>query len=321
MFADYGDEEFVFSLPGYPSVTKTGAELSAADASVDFVSSSTNTISVTPSALDFGSLQSPYTQPVVKTVTVKNTDTVSITLNQPASTDYIIGALSDATLDPGENATFTVQPKDGLAVGSHDTTISVSGSGGVSAAVAVSFAVTAAQVTPPAPVDPPKEDDSRPRPSYDDSDDDDYVYQPSATQRTPAPTHTLKKGDGYYDTMRGKAVELRLYADWAVPGYTTGTAAEKIRKLFEKWFSNQIRAIHFDQDGKWEKPVKIAAKIDLAGIDTTKMVFYYYDPKKNSFRKLEAPAYWIDANGYLRFTTEYAGEIVISEDALVKRWN
>jgi hypothetical protein len=63
----------------------------------------------------------------------------------------------------------------------------------------------------------------------------------------------------------------------------------------------------------------VAAKVDLAGMDTTKLVLYAYDPKANSYRKLAAPAYWIDANGYLRFTTSYAGDIIIAQGELEKR--
>jgi len=32
-----------------------------------------------------------------------------------------------------------------------------------------------------------------------------------------------------------------------------------------------------------------------------------------------AASYWIDKNGYLRFTTELAGDIVISEGALKRK--
>ncbi|MDR2908541.1 MAG: Ig-like domain-containing protein [Oscillospiraceae bacterium] len=171
-------------------------------------------------------------------------------------------------------------------------------------------------VTVKAKPEPPKP--TPPRPSYNDSDDDDNDDSPYTPPRAPTPTHTLRKGDGYYDTMRGRAVELRLYADLPVLGYTSSTAADNIQKLFEKYFSNKIRVIHFDQPGKWEKPVKIAAKIDLAGMDTTRLVFYAYDREANSYRRIASPAYWIDANGYLRFTTEFAGDIVISEGELTK---
>jgi hypothetical protein len=240
MFADYSDEEFVFSLPGYPSVTKTGAELSAAGASVDFVA------------------------------------------NNPA----------------------------------------------------------------PVPDPNPAPKPSRPNPSYDRSDDD-SSYTPAPTPveqwmsaanlRNPS-RDTLRfgvrasvwdalTGKYYHDSLRNGVVEVRAYfddpglftRDAYVSGWVSGTSVTSIRSLFEKYFSNKIRTIHFDQSGKWENPIKIAAKIDFAGIDTTKLVFYSYDSTTNSYRRLEAPAYRIDANGYLRFTTEYAGEIIISEGGLEKR--
>jgi len=49
------------------------------------------------------------------------------------------------------------------------------------------------------------------------------------------------------------------------------------------------------------------------------LYFYSYDKKANSYKRIEKPAYWIDKNGYLRFTTEYAGEIIISEGALERK--
>jgi hypothetical protein len=77
--------------------------------------------------------------------------------------------------------------------------------------------------------------------------------------------------------------------------------------------------IHFDQSGQWEQAISVAAKVDLTGMDTKRLYFYAYDPKKNSYRRISAPEYWIDANGYLRFKTEYAGDIIISEESLIKR--
>ena len=56
-----------------------------------------------------------------------------ITLNQPAAENYEIGVLSQTRLQPGETATFTVQPKSGLATGNYKETIHISGSDGTSA--------------------------------------------------------------------------------------------------------------------------------------------------------------------------------------------
>jgi len=47
--------------------------------------------------------------------------------------------------------------------------------------------------------------------------------------------------------------------------------------------------------------------------------FYSYDKKTNSYKRIEKPAYWIDKNGYLRFTTEMAGDIIISEGSLERK--
>ena len=92
----------------------------------------------------FGSLATPYTQPAAQTVTITNTGTGTVTLTQPTSTKYDIGALSTTTLAAGGTATFTVCPKAGLAVGNHNETITINGTGGASAMVSASFVVTAA---------------------------------------------------------------------------------------------------------------------------------------------------------------------------------
>ena len=99
---------------------------------------------ISASALtSFGSLEAGYTTlPTAQTVTVTNTGSGSVTLNQPSATDYIIGTLSTTNLAPGESTTFTVQPKAGLSVGNHDATITVTGSIGANATVNASFAVT-----------------------------------------------------------------------------------------------------------------------------------------------------------------------------------
>jgi uncharacterized protein YcfL len=127
--------------------------------------------------------------------------------------------------------------------------------------------------------------------------------------------------------MAANAVQVRVYIDEPslftkdayLSGWVSGAEVSNTRAIFEKWFQNKIRVLHFDQSGVWERPVEVAAKIDLAGMDTTQLYFYAFDPKANSYRRIEATDYWIDANGYLRFQTGYAGEIIISEGELAKR--
>ena len=99
-------------------------------------------ISADPSTLDFGSATEGYSSaPAAQTVTITNTGNQTITLNQPTATDFNIGTLSTTDLAAGGTATFTVQPKTGLTTGSHSETLTISGSNGVSAQVALSFTV------------------------------------------------------------------------------------------------------------------------------------------------------------------------------------
>ena len=100
-------------------------------------------ISADPSALDFGSAMEGYSSaPAAQTVTITNTGNQTITLNQPTATDFNIGTLSTTDLSAGGTATFTVQPKTGLTAGNHSETLTISGSNGASAQVAISFTVT-----------------------------------------------------------------------------------------------------------------------------------------------------------------------------------
>jgi len=130
-----------------------------------------------------------------------------------------------------------------------------------------------------------------------------------------------------HDTMDGNNVQVRLYIDEPgkltkdamVSGYVKGAEVDSVRKIYEKWFNNKVRVIHFDQQADWEQPVGVAARVDLAGMDDKKLYFYSYDKKTNTYRRIEKPAYWIDKNGYLHFDTPYAGDIIISENPLEKK--
>lgn len=101
-------------------------------------------ISADPSTLDFGSATEGYSSaPAAQTVTITNTGNQTINLNQPRATDFNIDTLSTTELTAGGTATFTVQPKTGLAAGSHSETLTISGSNGTSASVTLAFTVTA----------------------------------------------------------------------------------------------------------------------------------------------------------------------------------
>ena len=100
-------------------------------------------ITADATVLNFGSAYTGYTQPAAQTVTVENTGNQPVTLNQPSSTDsFVVGNLTDTELVAGETATFTVQPKAGLSVGTYSDTITVSDTNNnVTSSITASFTV------------------------------------------------------------------------------------------------------------------------------------------------------------------------------------
>lgn len=99
-------------------------------------------ISADTTPLDFGSVYIGYTQPTAKTVTITNTGNQPLTLTQPGSTSsFDVGTLSTTSLPVNGTATFTVQPKAGLAVGTYSENISISDSGHVTLSIPVTFTV------------------------------------------------------------------------------------------------------------------------------------------------------------------------------------
>ncbi len=83
-------------------------------------------MSVSPEELKFGKVSQNYTEsPQAETVTVENTGNIAIELIQPVLENYEIGELSKTVLQPGDKATFTVQPKVGLNTGNYDSKIDI----------------------------------------------------------------------------------------------------------------------------------------------------------------------------------------------------
>ena len=111
------------------------------------VTARTYNISATPETLDFGSVNAGYTTaPTAQTVTITNTGNQSVTVDLPTSTNYTITAgtgftSGTATITQNGTAQFTVQPKTGLAAGSYNETLAISGDNDVGATVGLSFTV------------------------------------------------------------------------------------------------------------------------------------------------------------------------------------
>ena len=110
------------------------------------VTQSAYSISADTTALNFGSVYTGYTQPAAQTVTVKNTGNRQVMVTLPTANDFIITAGTgftngSASIEPSGTATFTVQPKAGLAVGTYSENITVSGTGGATVTITASFTV------------------------------------------------------------------------------------------------------------------------------------------------------------------------------------
>ena len=79
-------------------------------------------------------------------MTIENTGNQTVTVTLPTSTNYIITAGTGFTngsssINPNGTATFTVQPKAGLAVGTYSENITVSGAGGATVTITANFTV------------------------------------------------------------------------------------------------------------------------------------------------------------------------------------
>ena len=113
------------------------------------VTQSAYSISADTTALNFGSVYTGYAQPAAKEVTITNTGNRPQTLTLTASTgSFEVGTLTKTQLAAGEKATFTVQPKAGLAVGTYSENITVSGTGGATVTIPASFTVEQRDNTP-----------------------------------------------------------------------------------------------------------------------------------------------------------------------------
>ena len=100
------------------------------------------TIAASPVTLDFGSKTVNYTTaPAAQTVTITNTGNSSITgYTVSGNTNFDVTYTSGA-IPAGGNATFTVQPKTGLAVNTYEETLTITTTESSKAEVKVRFAV------------------------------------------------------------------------------------------------------------------------------------------------------------------------------------
>ncbi len=138
-----------------------------------------------------------------------------------------------------------------------------------------------------------------------------------------------------FDTVKGNMVVSRITADptklaAAIPEATAlslglhidqqnDKAVQQVADLFERNFDNKVVAFVFDQKSPLPVNVGVAAKLDLSPLNTSSLVFYAYDNTKNTYARVVASSYFIDANGYTHFTTPMGGSVVVTDSTLIKK--
>jgi hypothetical protein len=96
-------------------------------------------------------------------------------------------------------------------------------------------------------------------------------------------------------------------------------AANMTTQHFEQHFpGSNVRVVDFDQTEPWEQNVRKAARVDFAGVNTQNLHFYSYNRSTNRYTPIQT-GYQFDANGYIHFSSELAGSIVIADRSLTGR--
>lgn len=130
----------------------------------------------------------------------------------------------------------------------------------------------------------------------------------------------------YHDTVKDNAVQVRVTipqpelaaSDLLLSGYVNGARVEQMQAICKRWFQNKIVVVSLLQQGEFGQPVRVAALVDLTGMDTANLRFYTYDRASNTYKQLSGTDYTVDGQGYLHFTTSYGGDILICEGEIQK---
>ena len=127
------------------------------------------------------------------------------------------------------------------------------------------------------------------------------------------------------DQIVGNKVVSRFYIDPAKAANLTGSInltvkvdardTKAVADAFKKYYSNEIAVISLGQKGAYGMDMRLAVKVDLSKLNADKLVFNVYDSAANTYAPIAAPAYYIDANGYLHFSTPVGGNIIITDQA------
>ena len=191
-------------------------------------------ITAEPLKLDFGTLTEGYT-PASQTVTITNNGNQPLTLNQPASTGHFeVGNLSTLTLPANGTATFTVQPKAGLAAGTYSENIDVTASNNVTLSIPASLTVQKASVPtkPEVPSTGTTSGGSTGESTYPDVEDAQTSYEQATRNFWNRTINKIKKAD------EGDSLRIYIGIHEEIPG-------DVIQAIRE----NGVNVTFYNQDG------------------------------------------------------------------------
>ena len=105
-----------------------------------------HTLQITPSPINFGTIQQGQSNPGAIPITITNVGETELTLNPlPNVVGFTFGNLPNPVLEPGQSRTISVNVNANLPVGTHNTTATITTVEGASATVELRFVVTAPQ--------------------------------------------------------------------------------------------------------------------------------------------------------------------------------
>jgi uncharacterized protein YkwD len=126
-------------------------------------------------------------------------------------------------------------------------------------------------------------------------------------------------------TANGKGVDVRIALDPAkstkdlnLSASTWSARAISTKTFYQKYYKNSLMVASLGQQGSFGQSVKIAVKLD-ATLKKDNLKFYSYDKAANTYKQILTPNYTVDTNGYVHFTTELAGDIIICDGVLAKK--
>lgn len=83
-----------------------------------------------------------------------------------------------------------------------------------------------------------------------------------------------------------------------------------------RFFKNEMVFVHMEQKGDLGFNMNVAVKVDLSKLNKDNLIFYAYNAETNTYKQLKDNEYFIDSNGFLHFTTNIGGDIVITDSPL-----